>query len=270
MHDAPMSDLIHERFPRSNRYHPDWVRARGSGGGHALWLTEWLCESLQLRPGMRVLDLGCGKAMSSVFLHREFGVDVVAADLWFSDAQNRQCFHDAGVAAGVHAVRAEAHALPFDAESFDAIVCIDAYQYFGTDDTYTHYLTRLLKQGGQIGIAGAGLTREFDGTVPAALQGWWEPIMACLHSHAWWRSHWQRSGVLEGVQTDAMADACQLWLQWQKFAAPDNLAEIRALEADRGEWLTYVRAVARRRAGVMIDPPLTEIPTEYVKTPLLR
>jgi SAM-dependent methyltransferase len=35
-----------------------------------------LAEAIELRPGMRVLDLGCGRAMSSVFLHREFGAQV--------------------------------------------------------------------------------------------------------------------------------------------------------------------------------------------------
>jgi cyclopropane fatty-acyl-phospholipid synthase-like methyltransferase len=36
---------------------------------------------MNLQPGMRVLDLGCGRALSSIFLHREFGLQVWAADL---------------------------------------------------------------------------------------------------------------------------------------------------------------------------------------------
>jgi hypothetical protein len=36
-----------------------------------------------------VLDLGCGRASSSIFLRREFGVQVWAADLWFSAAAVR-------------------------------------------------------------------------------------------------------------------------------------------------------------------------------------
>ncbi len=39
-------------------------------------------------PGLRVLDLGCGRASSSIFLCREFGVQVWAADLWFSASEN--------------------------------------------------------------------------------------------------------------------------------------------------------------------------------------
>jgi cyclopropane fatty-acyl-phospholipid synthase-like methyltransferase len=37
---------------------------------------------------MRVLDLGCGRAMSSIFLRRQFGVQVWATDLWFSASEN--------------------------------------------------------------------------------------------------------------------------------------------------------------------------------------
>ena len=68
--------LTADRFPRASRYHPDWVLAGVSGAANSLWLTEWLTEELDLRPGMRVLDLGCGRALSSIFLHREFGVQV--------------------------------------------------------------------------------------------------------------------------------------------------------------------------------------------------
>ena len=57
----------------SSRYHPEWVIANGAGA-NALWLAEWLAEKMDLRPGMRVLDLGCGKATSAIFLAREFGV----------------------------------------------------------------------------------------------------------------------------------------------------------------------------------------------------
>lgn len=45
--------FIFERFPKANKYHPDWILAGVSGGANALWLTDWLSESLDLRPGMR-------------------------------------------------------------------------------------------------------------------------------------------------------------------------------------------------------------------------
>src|SRR6266851_1267110 len=82
--------LNSERFPRSSKYHPEWVIANASGGANALWMTEWLAAALDLRPGMRVLDLGCGLAMSSIFLRREFGAQVWATDLWFNASENFQ------------------------------------------------------------------------------------------------------------------------------------------------------------------------------------
>src|SRR5215468_4458491 len=88
--------LVSERFPRSSQYHPDWVLASASGGANALWLTEWLTSKLDLRSGMKLLDLGCGRAASSIFLRREFGVQVWATDLWFSAAENIQRVRDAG------------------------------------------------------------------------------------------------------------------------------------------------------------------------------
>src|SRR5579871_5041429 len=149
----PDSRLLHEQFPRSSQYHPEWILASVSGGANALWLTEWLTSALDLRSGMRVLDLGCGRAMSSIFLRREFGVEVWAADLWFDPSENLQRIRDAGIDDGVFPLRAEARALPFAAGFFDAIVSIDSFIYYGTDDLYLNYLARLVKPGGPVGIA---------------------------------------------------------------------------------------------------------------------
>jgi cyclopropane fatty-acyl-phospholipid synthase-like methyltransferase len=82
--------------------------AGASGGANSLWLAEWLADALKLQPGMRVLDLGCGRACSSIFLRREFGVQVWAADLWFSVSENMQRIRDAGVEDGVFPLHADA------------------------------------------------------------------------------------------------------------------------------------------------------------------
>jgi ubiquinone/menaquinone biosynthesis C-methylase UbiE len=136
---------------------------------------------MDLEPGMRVLDLGCGRALSSVFLRREFDVLVWATDLWFSAAENSERIRDAGVEDGVVAIHAEARALPFAAESFDAIVSIDSFFYYGTDDLYLNYLARFLKPGGLLGIAGAALMQEIEGPPRTCARG---DEDLCLHSAA--------------------------------------------------------------------------------------
>jgi SAM-dependent methyltransferase len=262
--------LLSDRFPRASAYNPEWVLAAVSGAANPLWLTEWLAEVMDFQPGMRVLDLGCGRAVSSVFLRREFGVQVWATDLWFSPAENLQRARDAGVEDGVFPLRADARALPYAPAFFDAVVSIDAFFYFGTDDLYLNYLARFVRPGGQIGIAGAGLVQEIDGRTPEHLAAWWEPSMANLHSAEWWRRHWDRSGVAHVDVADTMDDGWKYWLEWQRAIAPDNQVEIDALTADRGRHLGYVRAVARRRPDAALDEPISSVPVTYVKRPLYR
>ncbi|MGH7679726.1 MAG: SAM-dependent methyltransferase [Gemmatimonadaceae bacterium] len=261
--------LIARQFPRASKYHPEWLLASISGAANPLWLTEWLAEKLDLKPGMRVLDLGCGLATSSIFLRREFGVQVWATDLWFSAAVNAQRITDAGVADGVTAVHADARKLPFEAGFFDAVVSIDSFYYYGTDDLYLPYLARLLKPGGLLAIAGSGLTQELDGPLPEHLRTWWTPDLWCLHSAGWWRRHWERTGIVDVTVAETMPDGWKRWLDWHRVIAPGNAVEIQAIEADRGRHIGYVRVVGRR-TDMVLEEPVASVPTEYVKKTLLR
>lgn len=267
-----MSDLLlSARFPRASTYHPDWLRAGCSGAANPLWLTEWLGEALVLRPGLRVLDLGCGRALSSIFLRRTFGVEVWAADLWFDPSENLRRIRDAGVADGVFPLRVDARVLPFAAEFFDAIVSIDSYFYYGTCDLYLNTLARHLKPGGTIGIAGVGLAHEIDGAVPDHLRAWWDQDRPwCLHSAAWWQRHWEKTGLLDVTTADDLPDGWRCWLDWLRVVAPGNAVEIAALEEDRGRTLGYVRAVGRLRADAPLSESIVSIPAQYEPRPLLR
>ena len=262
--------LVSEQFPRSSLYNPEWVIASASGGANSLWLTEWLTAAMELRPGMRVLDLGCGRAASSVFLHREYGVQVWATDLWFSVSENIRRIRDAGVDDSVFPIHADSRSLPFAPDFFDAIVCLDSFPYYGTDDLYLDYLARFVKPGGQVGIAGAGLMREIEGPLPDHLQEWWTQDLWALHSAAWWRRHWERTGIMDIKLADSMPDGWQLWLDWHRTICPDNEIEIKAVEADSGRYLGYVRLVGRRRAEANLEDLIVSVPEQYTKKPLLR
>lgn len=267
---ASRDPFASSHFPRASQYHPEWIAASCSGGANSLWLTEWLVSGTSLRPGMKVLDLGCGRASSSIFLHREYGVQVWATDLWFSAAENGQRIKDAGFEDGVFPIRADARSLPFAREFFDAILSIDSFMYYGTDDLYLSYLARFVKPGGVMAIALSGLVREIDGAVPEHLRQFWTPDLWCLHSAAWWRRHWERTDILEIDVADTLRDGWQHWLDWQRAIAPDNATEIQALEADEGRNLGYVRVVGRRRREAKLEDPIRAIPESYTRKPLLR
>ncbi len=263
--------LLSDRFPRASRYHPDWVIASMGSPSNALWLTEWLCETLDLQPGMRVLDLGCGRAMSSIFLRREFGVEVWATDLWFSPSENLLRIRDAGVADGVFPIHADARSLPFAADFFDAILAVDSYMYFGTDDLFLHTLGRFVKPGGQIGIAMSGLTNDLGQEIPSHLSAWWrQDQLWSLHTADWWRWHLGRAGVLDVAVADTLEAGWQFWLESLRTVAPDNKVEIAALESDVGRHIGYVRIAGRRNNDAPVFEPVVSIPSHYESSPLLR
>ena len=242
-------------YPRAARWDPCWM-LENAMGPNPVWLAEAIAPALALEPGMRVLDLGCGRAISSIFLAAEFGVRVWAADLWIEPADNLDRIRAAGREGDVVAVYAEAHALPFPEHHFDAIVSLDAYHYFGTDDLYVGYVSRFLRPGGRLGIVSPGLTREIA-AAPAALRPFWQWEFCSFHSAGWWRRHWAKTGRLDVETADMVPEGWRHWLTWSEACAgagagPPGAAEREAamLREDRGRRLGFVRVVGRRPEGV--------------------
>jgi len=85
---------------------------------------------------MRILDLGCGRGLSSIFLAQKYETDVFAVDLWISPTDNYVRFQQMGVAQLTVPLQFDATRLPFAENFFDAVVSIDSYHYFGNNDAY--------------------------------------------------------------------------------------------------------------------------------------
>ncbi len=243
-----------EAFPRSSTYDPAWFYAYHMGP-NALWLTEALTQHMTLVPGMNVLDLGCGTALSSIFLAREHGVRVWAADLWVPPAGNWERIVEAGVRHLVTPIHAEAHDLPFADQFFDAIVSIDSYHYFGTDERYLAYLLPFLKEGGQLGIVVPGNEADPE-FVPDGLSDVF-PATALsdfftFRSALWWRRLWTRSGVVEVDVADMVPDGRSLWRRCMELDAAweggdmSEQMDTPLLDSEAGRTLGFARLVAHR------------------------
>jgi SAM-dependent methyltransferase len=237
-------------FPRAARYDPRW-QVENAMGPNPLWLAESLAELMELTPGMRVLDLGCGRAMTSIFLAKEYGLHVTAADLWVQPTENWSRIKEAGVEDLVYPIHAEAHDLKFAHGYFDAVISIDAYNYFGTDDLYIGYLVAFVKPGGQIGASMPGITEEYD-EPPAHLADLLVWDANSFHSPAWWRRHWARTGKVEVERADLMPDGWKYWAAWESMPQDEQWVEHcgrwhQALIEDKGRTLGGVtRLIARR------------------------
>lgn len=243
-------------FPKSGRYDPDWM-LDNQMGPNALWLAEWLSEKAPFEPGMRVLDLGCGKAMTSIFLAREFKVRVWAVDLWMDPDNNWRRVVEAGCADLVCPLRGEAHALPFARGFFDAVVSIDSYHYYGTDELYLDYLCRFVRPGGWIGVVVPGLTQSIPGKVPDHLMTpqtngkvFWESGCRSFKTASFWSDLWMRSGSVRDVAVDIQPDG---WRHWRDFESALERAgksvfpsDAEALDADKGAYIGLLRITGSR------------------------
>jgi len=246
--------LAKPAFPRASTYDPQWV-FEAMMGPNVLWLAEWASQAVPLSRGMRILDLGCGKAASSIFLAKEFDVTVSAVDLWIQPTENWKRIEAAGMADRIVPVHAEAHSLPFADGYFDAIFSFDAYHYFGTDDLYIGYISRFIRPGGRICIVVPGLVRELPEAPPQELRPYWEWEFCSFHSADWWRRHWSKTGRVEVEIADNLADGWRLWAEWNECCAEVGAGlgdgsvvarEAEMLRLDGGQTLAFTRVIARR------------------------
>jgi cyclopropane fatty-acyl-phospholipid synthase-like methyltransferase len=241
--------LYSEQFQRSNNYDPKWV-FDNEMGPNPLWLTEILAQPFGLEPGMRVLDLGCGKGLSSVFLAREFGVQVYAVDLWENADGKWEQAKKNNVEHLIIPIHADAHKLPFARGFFDAILCIDSYIYFGQDDMYLENILNFLRPGGKIGMIVPGYMRDVSKGVPDYLIKFLGNELWTWQTLSWWKNLWEKNGLVSINLADNVKNGFEFWLRWEEIKNslginrhPD---EIDIFKKDKGEYMGFIRMVATK------------------------
>lgn len=227
-----------EAFERENMMGPNSVR-----------IIEELTGSLKqkLKKGMRILDLGCGRGLTSIFLAEEFEATVFAVDLWISATENHRRFRELGLDDRIIPIHAEAHDLPFSEEYFDLAVCIDAYHYFGADEGYlTSHLAPLVKKGGEIAVGVPGLKREFTDGVPPEMQPYWFDDIN-IHSCDWWLELWKKSEMVDVLGCSEMKCCDLAWKEWLVCDNDYARRDIGMMQAEGGKYFNIVSIIGSRR-----------------------
>ena len=255
-----------KKYIKTEKYDPKWIEKNWMGP-NPLWLIEELCENLDLKPGMKVLDMGCGKGLTSVFLAKEYGATVFANDLWISATDNLRRFEEAGIADKVFPMHAEAHALPYAEGFFDAAISVDSYHYFGADESYfPRIFSSLVKSGGQFGVVMPGLTKEFPKGYPDTMEKFWNSYdgeLFAFHSGAWWRHLWEKTGIAEITACYDIPDTKKLWMPWAVWSeenfpkllkecgmdgeVPEEESDVDFLNADTNNDLALIAMTAVKK-----------------------
>lgn len=231
---------------RAAGYDLEWLQSLDMGP-NPLLQVESLLTDLALQPGQRVLDLGCGRAASSVFLARECGVEVVAFDRWIDGPSVGHMVETFGLTGRIEPVQGDARQLPFLDHQFDAVVSIDAFEYFGTDVHFLSSLLRVVKPGGRIAISTPGLVHDpYQRDPPAAvtdLLGW---EAAAWHAPQWWQQHWQLSGLVDHIHARFQPGSHQSWLEWSRAVGGEDDPSTAMLKAVTADHVGLVLVTARR------------------------
>ncbi|MCL2396865.1 MAG: class I SAM-dependent methyltransferase [Defluviitaleaceae bacterium] len=244
-----------ERFSRSNKYDPMWI-IKNEMGPHPLWLTEFLVQSFDLKPGMCVLDLACGKGATSVFLAREFGVQVYAVDFdewegWATADIRWNNAKEHGVDNLVIPIKADACKLPFAEGFFDAIICVDAYMYFGQDEAYLENILKFLRSGGQIGMIVPGYAKEVTGDIPDYIKEFLGDELWTWQTLSWWKNLWEKDGLVSIDTADTLPGGCDLWLRFDEVLLAHGLHhwgdETDIFKMDKGEYIGFIRLAATKK-----------------------
>ena len=205
-----------ERFPKSSTYDPNWLLSLDMGP-NPLWQLEELWPSLDLRSGQHVLDVGSGGGATAVFLAREAGVSVDAVDLWVAAEVAAETYREMGVEHLVRPLHGDVRTMELPEAGYDAIVSLDAWEYFGTDVHFLPQLVAALKPGGVLGFVTPSLRDDpylidplpvLADTVGFELLSW--------HPASWWAKHTHLTGNLAEVQAWVPKDSLDLWLRWEE------------------------------------------------------
>lgn len=124
-----------------------WHSATLAGKKGSLRRAKWIKDTLKLKPGIRVLEIGCGTGFfSEIFV--QSGAELHAIDLAQSllDKALERCADQ-----GIHFKLCDVEAMPYEDEFFDAVIGIRVLHHLDMPLAFKE-INRVLKPGGTIGF----------------------------------------------------------------------------------------------------------------------
>ena len=219
-------------------------------GPNGIRQAEELATQFTITKDMRILDLGCGMGLSSLYLAQEYGAKVFATDLFADPTQNYKNFQSLGVEDKIVPMLLDAtQPLPFAKEYFDVIFSVGAYNMFGDNEEMLPKLIPYLKKGGYIAVAFPGLKYDFGDNVPKEMQPFWdEPEVArCIRGIEWWK---ELFGKAEGIEIVTISEQACHDIAWEEYLASldpsgEDKWDLDMMAAEGGKYYNTIQLIAK-------------------------
>lgn len=199
----------------------------------------------------RTLDLGCGCALTSIFIANETSAkNVYAFDLWVPASENYGRIKQNHLEEIIIPIHGDAMDMPFAQEYFDAIISIDSYHYFGCKEgVFAEKILPYIKGNGYAMIAVPGLKEEPKSRLKEIFCEWAEGDDSNLFKTAkWW----------ENLLTAECGDACEItvleadcydvaWQEWFETCHEFAIRDKEYLDKGLYDLLNFVLIYVRKK-----------------------
>lgn len=233
----------------NNYYHEISKENFNMMGPNTLVLLEEQLSHIQIRGRkLRVLDLGCGKALSSLYFAKEKEAIVFATDLWISADDNLKRINEWKMEDHIIPIHADANDLPFPNEYFDILICIDAYHYFGNrDGFFEEKIINLVKPGGYIMIVIPGIKQEYEANPPGLIKEWCNgDTEEEFHSITWWKSRIGKHPQIDYIKIDEMKSFDSAWEDWFNTKHEYALRDKFFFEKGLKKFLNFISIIVKK------------------------
>jgi tocopherol O-methyltransferase len=227
-------------------HHGYWVRSDETKEQAQLQLIEHLAALANIKPGSRILDIGCGLGGSSLFLAKKFhasvtGITISSVQVEMAKRAATEQHLDANF------LLMDAEAMIFD-HQFDVLWSVESISHYQDRQKFFDSAAKFLKPGGTFAI-----TDWFkkENLTPAETRRLIEPIEKGMFVELQIMDDYEkyfRSNGLQILRREILTENCaRTWDLSLEIIKDKNLW---ALAAKHGsQFLTYLRSFQAMRAG---------------------
>lgn len=206
-----------------------------------------LIQATNIRPGMRILEVGGGSGQIATTLAKHWNVSVVTLEPWTDGSDIRNISSSEGVENRVLPMRLKAQSLPFADQTFDAVISVGSFEMIGDERPQAlSEIVRVAKIGAMIGIAEPMCRSD---TAPRDLEALDEKhgleFQKYFRTVDWCLNLFQSNGLIV-TEARYFSESRKWWLEYRATARISE-GEKDLILQDDDRWIALGMVVGRKQ-----------------------